>query len=277
MNGSSSKPATSAVINPIYCIGDSHVCLFSGQDAIQPGWPTRSEDLLPFFVTHHLGGALAYNLTRKETQTRGRENLFTILETAVPPGGQVLLSFGEIDCRAHVLKQAARRNVSRETVVAECLDHYFQVVREVQARGFQVIVYNAVPSAIPRARKSRRDDDFVAVGGWRERNHAIREFNAGAKRRCADCGAKFLETAGAFVTAEGKAVGWYYFDAIHLSQRAMPVTLLALARLFPGRSYPQLPLHTPSAGERLFDVMIKRLRRWLMLKPPRRPTLVKSP
>lgn len=256
----------------IHCIGDSHVSFFGGQDVIQPGWPERSDDLLSCFVTHHLGGALAYNLTRTGTQMRGREKLFEVLEQAVPPGGNVLLSFGEIDCRAHVLKQAAKRNVSIEAVVAECLEHYFQTVREAMERGFEVVIYNAVPSAIPRARKSGRDDDYVAVGDWRQRNQAIRAFNAGAKQRCADCGAKFLETFPALVDEQGKAVSWYYFDAIHLSQRAMPLTLRALAELFPERSYPSLPVAKPPAGAQIMDVIAKRLRRWLKLKPPLRPT-----
>lgn len=260
----------------IHCIGDSHVSFFGGQDVIQPGWPERSEDLLPCFVTHHIGGALAYNLTRTETQMRGREKLFAVLDQAVPPGGNVLLSFGEIDCRAHVLKQAAKRNISVEAVVTECLEQYFQVVREVQGRGFQVIVYNAVPSAILRARKSGRDDDYVAVGDWRERNQAICQFNAGAKSRCADCGVRFLETFPALVDEQGKAVSWYYFDAIHLSQRAMPLTLNALAKLFPEQNLPQLPNPIPSAGERALDGIVKRVRRWLKMKPPRRATLLRG-
>ncbi len=272
MNGRPTPAPVTSPVTPIYCLGDSHVCLFSGQDAIQPGWPTPSADLLPFFVTCHLGGVLAYNLPRTGTTSQGRENLFAALQKTVPAGSTVLLSFGEIDCRAHVLKQAARRSVPLETIVAECLENYFQVVREVQALGFPVVVYNAVPSAIPRAGKTTRDDDYIAVGSLPERNAAIQEFNAGAKRRCGECGAKFLETAPAFVTAEGKVVRWYFFDAIHLSQRALPVTLRALAALFPERNYPQLPMPAPTVAERLLDGVAKKARRWLKLKPPQRPT-----
>lgn len=269
-------PQRTTRVDAIHCIGDSHVSFFGGQDVIQPGWPERSNDLLPFFVTHHIGGALAYNLTRSETQMRGREKLFEVLTQAVPPGGAVLLSFGEIDCRAHVLKQAVKRNISVEAVVTECLEQYFQAVREVQRRGFPVIVYNAVPSAILRARKSGRDDDYVAVGDWRARNAAIRQFNAGAKSRCAECGAKFLETFPALVDEQGQAVSWYYFDAIHLSQRAMPLTLRALGELFPERNIPQLPDAIPSAGARVLDGIAKRLRRWLKMKPSLRTTELKN-
>lgn len=260
----------------IHCIGDSHVSFFGGQDVIQPDWPEPSDDLLDCFVTHHIGPALAYNLSRTGTQTRGREKLFEVLAQVAPRNETVLLCFGEIDCRAHVLKQAAKRAVPVETVVAECLEQYFQVVREVMARGVQVIVYNAVPSAISRTRKSKREDDYVAVGDWRARNRALREFNAGAKQRCADSGAKFLETFPALVNESGRAVSWYYFDTIHLSQRAMPLTLRALAELFPEHNYPQIPISSPSAGAQVVDVVAKRLRRWLKLKPPRRPTSLRT-
>lgn len=273
MTGHHAQSSTAHSIAPIYCLGDSHVCLFSGQDAIQPGWPAQSEDLLPFFATCHLGGVLAYNLPRTGTTSQGRENLFAALQKTVPAGSTVLLSFGEIDCRAHVLKQAAKRSVPLETVVTECLENYFQVVREVQALGFSVIVYNAVPSAIPQPRKTTREDDYIAAGSRRERNAAIRAFNAGAKRRAAECGAKFLETASAFLSVEGEAVGWYYFDAIHLSQRAMPATLRALATLFPERNYPQPPLPEPTLAERMLDGVAKKVRRGLKLKPPRRKTV----
>jgi hypothetical protein len=252
----------------IHCIGDSHVSFFSGQDVIQPGWPACSQDLLPYFVTHHIGPALAYNLPRVGTQTRGRECLFEVLEQAVPPQGKVLLCFGEIDCRAHILKQAARRNAPVAQVVDECLDSYFQVVREVQARGFEVLVYNAVPSRLRSPRSTKRDDDYVVVGSWQERNAAVRLFNAGAKQRCQIGGTKFLENYPSLVDGADRTVEWFFFDTIHLSQRAMPLTLRGLAELFPNAGYPVLPLPQPSWSQKIFDRAAKRVRRWLKIKPP---------
>lgn len=43
----------------IHCIGDSHVSFFGGLDRIQPVWPQRSDDRLPWFRTYHIGPALA--------------------------------------------------------------------------------------------------------------------------------------------------------------------------------------------------------------------------
>lgn len=265
MNGCSTPAPVPAPVAPIYCLGDSHVSFFAGEDTIQPGWPERAAVGLPWFRVFHLGPALAFNLSRPATTARGRERLFEVLEQAVPTGARVLLCFGEIDCRAHILKQAVKQNAPVEQIVANCLDAYFQVVREIQARGFEVIVYNAVPTRLSTPRQAKRDDDYVAVGSWQERNAAVRWFNAGAKQRCQDCGAKFLENYSGLVTAKDKTEPWFFFDAIHLSQRAMPLTLRALAQLYPEAGYPELPLPQPTWAQKIFDRAVKRFRRWLKL------------
>lgn len=250
---------------PIYCIGDSHVSFFAGEDTIQPGWPERAADQLPWFRVFHLGPTLAFSLSKPNTTTRGRERLFEVLAQAVPAGARVLLCFGEIDCRAHILKQAAKQGSPVDKIVATCLDSYFQAVREIQARSYEVIVYNAVPTRLNTPRKAKREDDYIAVGSWQERNAAVRLFNAGAKQRCQACGAKFLENYPGLVDANDKTETWFFFDAIHLSQRALPLTLKALAKLYPEAGYPELPLPQPNSFEKLGDRLQKRLRRWLKL------------
>lgn len=265
MNGSQKISPNSATVAPIYCIGDSHVSFFAGADTIQPTWPERATEGLPWFRVFHIGSALAFNLSKPNTTTRGREQLFSVLEQAVPAGARVLLCFGEIDCRAHILKQAAKQGLPVETIVATCLDSYFQAVREVQARGFEVIVYNAVPSRLNTPRRAKRDDDYIAVGSWQERNQAVRLFNTGAKQRCELCSAKFLENYPGLVDGNDKTETWFFFDAIHLSQRALPLTLRALAKLYPEADYPELPLPQPTKMQKVWDRVAKRLRRWFKL------------
>ncbi len=263
MNGS--QLTTPAAIQPIYCIGDSHVSFFAGENRIQAGWPERVANRLPWFETFHIGPALAFNLAKLNTSARGREHLFAVLDHAVPAGARVLLCFGEIDCRAHILKQALKQNAPVEAIVATCLDSYFRVVAEIQARGHEVIVYNSVPTRLSTPRKAKRDDDFIAVGSWQERNAAVRCFNAGAKKRAEACGAKFLENYSGLVDSNDRTIEWFFFDAIHLSQRAMPLTLRALAKLYPDAGCPELPLPQPTFAQRTFDRARKRLRRWLKL------------
>lgn len=265
MNPVGHNPPAAAPVVPIYCLGDSHVSFFAGEDKIQPGWPQRANECLPWFRVFHLGPALAFNLSRSGSTFQSRERLFAALTQFVPAGARVLLCFGEIDCRAHILKQAAKQGLPVEQIVANCLDSYFQAVREVQARGFEVIVYNAVATRLRTPRKPKPDDDYIAVGSWSERNTATRLFNAGAKTRCAACGAKFLENYRGVVDANDRTVEWFFFDAIHLSQRAMPLTLRALARLFPDVGYPEVPLPQPTPVQKIWDRGAKRVRRWLKL------------
>lgn len=265
MNPSSPNPPADPPVTPIYCLGDSHVSFFAGEDAVQPGWPQPAADRLPWFRAFHLGPTLAFSLSKPNTTTQGRERLFAALAQAVPAGARVLLCFGEIDCRAHILKQAAKQGRPVAEIVATCLDSYFQTVREVQARGYEVIVYNAVPTRLSTPRKAKRDDDYLAVGSWPERNAAVRLFNAGAKARCQACSAKFLENYPGLVDANDRTVEWFFFDAIHLSQRALPLTLRALAKLFPESGYPELPLPRPTGAQKILDRCAKRVRRWLKL------------
>ncbi len=63
----------------IHCIGDSHSSIFSGMDRIQPSWPASSSDQLPWFKTHHIGPALAYNLTKSGTTSQGWYSLWDVI------------------------------------------------------------------------------------------------------------------------------------------------------------------------------------------------------
>jgi hypothetical protein len=243
---------------------------FSGVDRIQPNWPDQAECHIPVFKVIKVGSPLAFNLARTGSRTRGRETLFKALELSVPRGSHVMLIFGEIDCRAHVLKQAKVRGVTVSEVVKELLDSYFSVIKEVIAMGHTVIVYNAIPSRIKASTKSRQDPDYIAIGSCLERNAATRLFNQGLATRCRENGIYFLSTFDALVDAEGLTNTWYYFDTIHLSQRAMPVALNALRGIFPEWGMRKLEVVVPSQMDRFVDRVTKRIRRLAKISVPLR-------
>lgn len=242
----------------IYCIGDSHISFFSGKDAIQPVWPKDADNELSIFRTFHIGSALAFNLPRNNTSTRGREKLLSILEEKVPINSTVLLSFGEIDCRAQIVKHAHSQNSSIAEVVDTCLDEYCKTINEVIQLGFNVIVYNAILSR-PRERKVVREghNSYPAHGTLGERTEAINRFNQGLKKRCEELGARFLANASVLADSKGKIPVWYFFDNIHLSQRAMPVTMQELSRLFPSWDLEVPPPESPS-GLNIFTNLVTR-------------------
>jgi len=155
-------------------------------------------------------------------------------------------------------------------VVEELAQNYFSVVEEVVALGYEVIVYNAIPSRIKAPTKSRQDPDYIAIGSCLERNAAAKLFNQGLAARCRDNEIHFLSTFEALVDAEGLTNTWYYFDTIHLSQHAMPIALNALRDMFPEWGVREQEVSVPSKVDRLMDRIFKRIRRQLKLKPPLR-------
>lgn len=91
----------------IHVIGDSHTLLF--------------RNLLPDFEVHHLGSYLAYSLgdPSHEAYVQLEDALFVT-------EGPVLLSFGEVDCRAHLVK---RYRVNGPEPVRRAAERYCQTVQ----------------------------------------------------------------------------------------------------------------------------------------------------
>jgi len=214
--------------NIIHCIGDSHVSFFSGWNKIAPVWPVPVKDRLPFFKSYHLGPALAYNLCEINSQSRGRENLFEVLKT-IPPGEKVLLVFGEIDCRAHLLKQADRQNRDIPEVAQECVQRYFSAIEEVSKMGYEVMVWAAIPS-FPC---NYIDSEYPAYGSPKERNRATRLFNEEIERLCRNNGLRFISIFDQLLTKRGNTKIRYYMDFAHLSNKAMPLAIRKLQKELP--------------------------------------------
>jgi lysophospholipase L1-like esterase len=213
----------------IHCIGDSHVSLFSGLDAIAPYWPHEAPSLISAFKLYHLGPVLAYNLIAEKSTTKSKAKLTEILRTVLPPSSWVLLCFGEIDCRAHLLKQAEKSGRSNEVIVRTCVDRYFKALQFVQEMGHKPIAYNAIPSA----RRNKPTTGFPTYGNCRQRNQITQIFNDYLELCCREAQIPFVDTFDSFVNKRGLTNRAYYMDRIHLSRRALPVTLVALKRVVP--------------------------------------------
>src|SRR5271167_719710 len=126
----------------IHCVGDSHVCLFSGHNRIHPEWPAESPSLFPFFRTYRLGAVTAYNLCETASSTGSREKLWAVISSLPDADDWLMLSFGEIDCRAHFLKQARLQDKSPAEIATHCVERYGEVIAEVRRKRAKVVVYN---------------------------------------------------------------------------------------------------------------------------------------
>ena len=203
----------------IFCIGDSHISLFTGRNVIQPVWPRPGLEILPRFRCLNIGPALAYNICECGTSSLGRERLFAAL-SFVPSECLILLSFGEIDCRAHLLMKGG----VIESSIERCITRYGRVLREIVASGFETMVYNVPPTA-PHPFE---DAKYPTVGTCVERTELTKQFNERLSRECRDIGIPFIATTAQMAGSNGIVDETWFMDPVHLSQKALTPTLAAI-------------------------------------------------
>lgn len=222
----------------IHCIGDSHANFFSGFDEMQPEWPSAGiENRLPFFRSYRIGPVLAYKLCEYGTSSRGREKLEQLL-SQLEIGSHILFGFGEIDCRAHILLQSENQNRPLEDIISEVVARYLSVIRKTKQAGFRPLIWNVVPSA-PTDINQRITvpPQYLFYGSVSERNTVTRIFNRELAAGAETDAIPFLDIFDRLLTPEGDVDRSWYCDEIHLSQKAMPLALEALSRVFPTASF----------------------------------------
>ena len=240
----------------IYCIGDSHVSLFTGLNTIAPYWPSNARSILPQFSVLHIGPVLAYNLIEKKSSTGFYHKISEILEKNIPPSSWVLISSGEIDCRAHLIKQALSNNSSLEEVARICVDRYFKGIEKLMQTGHKFIIYNAIPST----RKNKPNTAFPSYGNCKKRNEVTMLFNKFSQDNCTSRKIIFLHTYNFFIHKNGLTNRKFYRDRIHLSQRALLPTMIELEKTLTGFNFDlpsSLENTRPSTKEILRKMMMK--------------------
>ena len=202
----------------IYCIGDSHVSFFSGYDSMQPCYPERSLNKYKQFITYRLGAVLAYSLGKKDTKEKGTELLFTLLDE-LPEESKLLLCFGEIDNRCHLLKQSVIQQKPLNDIVNNCVQSYFQVIDELLKRRFDILIFAALPSC------ESFNPEYPTYGTMEERNISTKMFNEKLKAGCLVRKISLINLFNYLTTKRGLTKTKYFFDGVHLGQIAFPFLL----------------------------------------------------
>lgn len=187
---------------------------------MQEGWPARSVDRLPWFRSYRLGPFLAYNAPGPFMD----EALLT-----VPEGATVMLSYGEIDCRIHILRQSAKQDRDVKDIVEDVTVRYAAAVAAMQGRGYRMLVWGPPPSTP----EEPREGDYPIVRGCAVRNHVTRLFNASMAKRCEVFGVPFVSLHDELLLSDGTTDWQYVPDSLHLGQRAMPFALRKLRKWVP--------------------------------------------
>ncbi len=210
----------------IHCIGDSHSSVFSGEEKMQDVWPERSNDTIDFFRSYRIGPATAYNLSTK----------IYIIDDILSQSGFskekdiVLLCFGEVDVRAHLIKQANLQNKTFLEVCEECVDNYMNGIEELKNKGLNIAVWGVIASF----NESVKNYTGPSFGTNLERNEVTKIFNDLLKNRLKHLDIPFVSIFEEMLNADGTTNPEYLDDwegcHIHLNQKAMPIILEAFRK-----------------------------------------------
>lgn len=147
----------------IISLGDSHSHFLSGLNKIQSGW---------------IGAALAYNINQDKSTNDTKNKILYVLSYADPNKTSLILNFGEIDIRVHVLKRVAIENISLEESVLRVVKKYIEMIDYIVGLGYKVLVNG------PHATGTAYNPDFPFNGTMEERNTATLIFNSYMENYC---------------------------------------------------------------------------------------------
>jgi predicted SAM-dependent methyltransferase len=187
----------------------------------------KDESLIPYFKVYNIGPSLAYNLCASGTTTGGREKILDLLDYKIPLGGRVLLCFGEIDCRYHILKQAKEQNKDVNIIVKDCVKRYFDFIKEVKTKGYEVSIWAVIPTAPDPAPIY---SSYPRLGTNAERNVITRKFNEELKNLLAIESIELISIFERLVDSENITKEEFLMDQLHLSQEAMPAAIAELRK-----------------------------------------------
>ena len=207
----------------IYCVGDSHVEVFYCVN--------NSQLCSQKFEIYHMGPFLAYTVG-----DRGHENYQKTMKqiSSFTLGSEILLSFGEIDCRAHILRQSEKRSVSVLSVVEEVVHIYENIIRDVSDKGYKVIVWCPIATANVDCFEWNDKAEFPRYGKAVVRNEITKHF--------CDCllysfkghhNIHVISILNHLLNENMTSKSEYYKkDGVHLAEAAVPVIISEIEKQY---------------------------------------------
>jgi hypothetical protein len=199
-------------MKPIYCIGTSHVTIFSGHNKESQGFPNIHGDLLPEFRTAHLDSFLAYNLGIPKHQVHA---VIEKVLKEISPNSWLLFMFGEVDCRAHILKHLGEWGGSIDRATEHAVDKYMSGVLPYRDRGYQIIMWG--PHPIYKA-----NEIWKAAGSWEKIIEVTERYNHYLKVLSDNAGIMYRSIFKWMMDTECYLYGRYYTDPTHISIECLP-------------------------------------------------------
>ncbi len=203
----------------IICLGDSHSSVFSQEEKIISQWPKKDFKVFSKFKPIRIGPATAYNLETKI------DHLNKVLNrTFYIKNSYVLFCFGEVDIRAHLIKQSKLQNKDVESIVAQCIDRYISAIKKVNPiRKIRKAVFAPIASW-----SDEKPYDGPSFGSNIERNQVTIMFNQYLEKKCEENNIIFISIFKEMLNKDGTTNPDYLDDfgtGIHLNQQSMPIIL----------------------------------------------------
>lgn len=219
----------------LYIVGDSHVSVFCGRDALLPKWPKVVPSLVPIFHPIHLGPVTAHNWNNKSSSTEGRKLFSDFIDWLADRRSPIILSAGEIDCRAHLLKKAKESHRPLSVGIETTVGRYFEFIERIRAEGLSISVLSP-PATLFRL---EQNPDFPFHGSEKERNAVTRIFNTMLESVCEKNQIPFLDQFSFTVDSSNITRRHFFWDGVHLGAAALPRLVSEI------RSKLGLPLRIP--------------------------------
>ena len=208
----------------IICLGDSHSSVFSQEEKIISQWPKKDFKIFSNFKPIRIGPATAYNLEKKVKLLNKILN-----KTFYFNGDYVLFCFGEVDIRAHLIKQSKLQNLDLEYLIKECVDRYVAAIKKVRPiRPIKKAIFAPIASW-----SNDKPYDGPSFGTNLERNNVTKTFNNYLNQMCKKNDIIFISIFEDMLNDDGTTNSKYLDDfgtGIHLSQQSMPLILKKLKR-----------------------------------------------
>lgn len=201
----------------IHVVGDSHACFFNGIDEITHGEYTNFP-----FKTHHENAPLAYNLGKLNTTCKAKETISELIKR-ISIDDCILFSLGEVDCRYHIKNQSIKQNKDIKDIVIDCVDKYISAIKEINFLNQRVGVWAPIASTYLSEKEASQ---YVWIlGDCIERNNLTKIFNYHLEQKCKQFNISFFCIFPSLINENGETKKEYYMDTVHLSQKAMSITL----------------------------------------------------
>lgn len=196
----------------IRVFGDSHVSVFNGYNGISASsapCPDPLDKIPDQFRTYRMGPFLAYNIGNSSHAAHIR--LKQVLRDHAPLGSNIMLSYGMVDCWAHLYTQSQKQDRPIKDIIYECVSRYFKTILEL-SKSYRVLVLGMHPL---EETEIRRQNNINAY------------FNYCLNILCDENNITLIQIFNKLINPAGptKTKLEYYLDGDHLGIKSLPLLI----------------------------------------------------